>query len=254
MHSVFTRDPVHLLRERERIDAVKKLEERQRVPDFVLLQMTNEMPSQAGREQRNFRARLLHPTFAKQSLTGLVRLVYFLGVVSFGNRHELDIVRRAAFFFSCIGNLRSHMLQVLRNFLHAERFHCWNRAARILLSEARTPAFLEWIRAQLHHYLLVNRSAIGQNMLLMKRCLFLLGFIVAAICSSLSAQTVLSILQENTGKTVELHLQAGDKIGGKVEQVNENVVHLSHLTGAEFFDAFVNVNDISAVVIRTGGK
>jgi hypothetical protein len=52
-------------------------------------------------------------------------------------------------------------------------------------------------------------------MLLMKRCLFLLGFIVAAVCSSLSAQTVLSILQENTGKTVELHLQAGDKIGVK---------------------------------------
>jgi hypothetical protein len=90
--------------------------------------------------------------------------------------------------------------------------------------------------------------------LIMKRYLLLLGFIVAAVCSSLSAQTVLSILQENTGKTVELHLQAGDKIGGKVEQVNENVVHLSHLTGAEFFDAFVNVNDISAVVIRTGGK
>lgn len=106
----------------------------------------------------------------------------------------------------------------------------------------------------LHHYLLVNRSAIGQKMLLMKRCLFLLGFIVAAVCSSLSAQTVLSILQENTGKTVELHLQAGDKIGGKIEQVNENVVHLSHLIGAEFFDAFVNVNDISAVVIRTDGK
>ena len=76
-------------------------------------------------------------------------------------------------------------------------------------------------------------------MLLMKRCLLLLlGFIVAAVCSSLSAQTVLSILQENTGKTVELHLQAGDKIGGKVEQINENVVHLSHLTGVEFFDAF----------------
>jgi hypothetical protein len=97
-------------------------------------------------------------------------------------------------------------------------------------------------------------SGITQNEVIMKRCLFLLGFVVAAVCSSLSAQTLLSILQESTGKTVELHLQAGDKIGGKVEQVNENVVHLSHLTGAEFFDAFVNVNDVSAVVIRTGGK
>jgi len=51
-----------------------------------------------------------------------------------------------------------------------------------------------------------------------------------------------------------LRLQAGEKIGGKVEQVTDNVVHLSHLTGAEFFDAFVNAKDISAVVIRTGGK
>ena len=87
----------------------------------------------------------------------------------------------------------------------------------------------------------------------MKRYLFLLGFIVAAVCSSLSAQTITNILQESTGKTVELHLQGGDKIGGKVEQVTENVVHLSHLTGAEYFDAFVNVNDVSAVVIRSGG-
>src|SRR6266550_510221 len=172
MHSVFIRDPVHLLRERERIDAVKKLEERQRMPDFVFLQMANKVPAQARREQRDLGARLLHAAFAKQSLTSFIYRPHFLRVVRFGNRHELDIVRRAAFFFSCIGNLRSHMLQVLPNFLHAERFHCWNRAARILLSEARTPAFLKWIRAQLHHYLLVNRSVIGQNMLLMKRCLF----------------------------------------------------------------------------------
>ena len=33
----------------------------------------------------------------------------------------------------------------------------------------------------------------------------------------------------------------GEKIGGKVEQVNDNVVLLSHLTGAEYFDGFVDV-------------
>ena len=97
----------------------------------------------------------------------------------------------------------------------------------------------------------------------MKRYLLLIGFIVAAVCSSLSAQnkiglqsnaTVLGILQGSAGKTVELHLNSGEKIGGKVEKVTDNVVHLSHLTGAEFFDAFVDGKDISAVVIRTGGK
>jgi len=97
----------------------------------------------------------------------------------------------------------------------------------------------------------------------MKRYSLLFGFIIAAFCCNLAAQdkvglqpnaTVLSILQGSAGKTVELHLNCGEKIGGKVEQVNDNLVLLSHLTGAEFFDGFVNVKDISAVVIRAAGK
>ena len=98
----------------------------------------------------------------------------------------------------------------------------------------------------------------------MKRYSLLLGIIVATIaCSSLLAQekpavlpnaTVLSILQSNGGKAVELHLRSGEKIGGRVGQVTDNIVYLSHLTGAEFFDAFVDVKDISAVVIRVSGR
>lgn len=96
----------------------------------------------------------------------------------------------------------------------------------------------------------------------MKRYSFLLGIIVAVIsCSSLLAQekavlqpnaTILGILQSSAGKTVELHLRSGEKIGGKVGQVTDNVLYLSHLTGAEFYDAFVNIGDVSAVVIRAG--
>ena len=92
----------------------------------------------------------------------------------------------------------------------------------------------------------------------------LLGIIVATIaCSSLPAQekpavqpnaTVISILQGSAGKAVELHLRSGEKIGGRVGQVTDNIVYLSHLTGAEFFDAFVDVKDISAVVIRAAGR
>jgi hypothetical protein len=98
----------------------------------------------------------------------------------------------------------------------------------------------------------------------MKPYSLLLGIIVAAMaCSSLLAQekavlqpnaTVLGILQGNAGKTVELHMRSGEKIGGKVGQVTDNVVYLSHLTGAEFYDAFVDVKDVSAVVIRAGGR
>jgi hypothetical protein len=98
----------------------------------------------------------------------------------------------------------------------------------------------------------------------MKRYLLLLGIIAAAAtCSTLLAQekaslqpnaTILSVLQGNTGKTVELRMQCGEKIGGRVEEVNDNLVLLSHLTGAEYFEGFVNVKDISAVVIRSAGK
>ena len=97
----------------------------------------------------------------------------------------------------------------------------------------------------------------------MKRYSLLFGFIIAAFCCNLPAQdksglqpnaTVLSILQGSAGKTVELRLKSGEKIGGRVDQVTDNVVHLSNLTGAEFFDGFIDVKDISAVVIRTSGK
>jgi hypothetical protein len=98
----------------------------------------------------------------------------------------------------------------------------------------------------------------------MKRYSLLLGIVIGALgCSSLLAQDraaiqpnaiILSILQSNGAKAVELHLRSGEKVGGRVGHVTDNIVYLSHLTGAEFYDAFVDVKDISAVVIRAGGR
>src|SRR4030095_7963713 len=112
-------------------------------------------------------------------------------------------------------------------------------------------------------YLLANQPEITQNERIMKPYSLIVGIIVAVTCAGSLAQekaslqpnaTVLSVLQGNTGKTVELRMQCGEKIGGKVEQVNENLVLLSHLTGAEYFDGFASVKDISAVVIRSAAK
>ena len=98
----------------------------------------------------------------------------------------------------------------------------------------------------------------------MKQYSLLLVNIIAAItCCSASAQekaalqpnaTVVGLLQGSAGKIVELHLRSGEKMGGKVAQVTDNIVHLSNLTGAEYFDAFVDAKDISAVVIRAAGR
>jgi len=98
----------------------------------------------------------------------------------------------------------------------------------------------------------------------MNRYLLLLVIILAAVtCSGLFAQekatlqpnaTVVSLLQGSAGKSVELHLRSGEKMGGKIAQVTDNIVHLSNLTGAEYFDAFVDVKDISAIVVRVAGR
>ena len=69
-----------------------------------------------------------------------------------------------------------------------------------------------------------------------------------------SEDFVKNILERQVGQIVELRLGSGDKIGGKVEKVGENLVHLSQLTGAEFFEAVVDLESISAVVVRTKSK
>jgi len=62
--------------------------------------------------------------------------------------------------------------------------------------------------------------------------------------------TVKSILEHHIGQVVELHLGSGEKIGGKVEKVSDTLVHLSQLTGAEVFEAMVDIESVSAVVVR----
>ena len=66
-----------------------------------------------------------------------------------------------------------------------------------------------------------------------------------------TSDTILGILQKNVGQVVELRMKSGEKIAGKLEKVGDKLVHLSALTGAEFYDAAVDAGDVSAVVVRT---
>ena len=97
----------------------------------------------------------------------------------------------------------------------------------------------------------------------MKHLLLLVTVVAISASCSVFAQektalqataTVASLLAGSAGKSVELHLRSGEKMGGTVAQVTDNIVHLSNLTGAEYFDAFVDVKDVSAVVVRVVGK
>jgi hypothetical protein len=63
-----------------------------------------------------------------------------------------------------------------------------------------------------------------------------------------------AILQTRTGQQVELRLNDGEKISGKVAFVGDHLVHLTTLTGMEMYEATVTITDISAVVVRTAAK
>ena len=93
----------------------------------------------------------------------------------------------------------------------------------------------------------------------MKRFFLLVTVLFAFGCANLLAQgkidlqtsdTILGILQKNVGQVVELRMKSGEKIAGKVEKVGDKLVHLSQLTGAEFYDAAVDTADVSAVAVR----
>ena len=93
----------------------------------------------------------------------------------------------------------------------------------------------------------------------MKRSSLLIACLFVFLSANLFAQgkidlqtsdTILSILEKNTGQPVELRMKSGEKLGGKVDKVGDKLVHLSQLTGADFFDAAVDTSEIAAVIVR----
>lgn len=69
-----------------------------------------------------------------------------------------------------------------------------------------------------------------------------------------SNDTVRTVLERQVGKRVSVVLTTGPELGGVVTSVGDKVVHLSELTGREFFDAVVNLDQVGAVVIRTRSR
>lgn len=66
-----------------------------------------------------------------------------------------------------------------------------------------------------------------------------------------TSDTIKTVLERQVGQKVELRIEGGEKIVGKVEKVGDKAVHLSSIAGQEFFDAVVALEEVSAVLIRT---
>lgn len=68
------------------------------------------------------------------------------------------------------------------------------------------------------------------------------------------AQAMRENLQKKVGTKVILQLSGGQEVSGKIVEVGETVVHISELTGKEFYDAVVRLDHISALVLRVRDK
>ena len=57
-------------------------------------------------------------------------------------------------------------------------------------------------------------------------------------------------LEHLRGKRVTLTLDSGATVSGQVASVGPRLVHISHLSGKEYFDALVEIESISALETR----
>jgi hypothetical protein len=61
-------------------------------------------------------------------------------------------------------------------------------------------------------------------------------------------------LNEHVGKRVRLKLASGQDLEGQVARVGTHGVALTALTGQEFFNATVSLEQVAAVIVRAPGK
>ncbi len=57
-------------------------------------------------------------------------------------------------------------------------------------------------------------------------------------------------LASNVGKRVSLVISPGESLEGTIEKVGDHFVLVSKLSGKDFYDALVRIDDVKAVVFR----
>ena len=66
--------------------------------------------------------------------------------------------------------------------------------------------------------------------------------------------SIKQILDSAKGQRVSLKTDAGEALEGTVTSVGDHLVHISKLSGRDFYDAVVVIDKISAVVFRARGN
>jgi hypothetical protein len=69
-----------------------------------------------------------------------------------------------------------------------------------------------------------------------------------------AAATVKDILSEHIGKRVIVRMDGGDNLEGTVTKVGDSLVHITKISGRDFYDATVRIDKISAVLFKVRSK
>ncbi|MGV8079829.1 MAG: hypothetical protein AB2L22_07195 [Syntrophales bacterium] len=65
-----------------------------------------------------------------------------------------------------------------------------------------------------------------------------------------TAHSIRDNLKVYAGRDVVIHLRSGKTFQGYVKTVGEHLVHLEKLSGRDFYDALIRIEDITAVEAR----
>jgi UDP-N-acetyl-D-mannosaminuronic acid transferase (WecB/TagA/CpsF family) len=67
--------------------------------------------------------------------------------------------------------------------------------------------------------------------------------------------TMAAVLKRLEGKAVRIRLAGGgEEVVGKLEKVGKELAHLSNLSGREFFDAAVRIDQVASVAVQVRGR
>jgi hypothetical protein len=66
-----------------------------------------------------------------------------------------------------------------------------------------------------------------------------------------SGDTIQKQADAQKGKKITVRLMSGEELTGTVKGTTAELIHLTELSGKEFFDAVIEVNKVTAILIRT---
>ncbi len=69
-----------------------------------------------------------------------------------------------------------------------------------------------------------------------------------------SPDVIRQTLEQQLGKKVKVRLESGQDLEGKVSKVGVHAVQLTELTGMEFFEATIKLEEVAAVIVRVRTK